>query len=137
MANPEPSPVKPAQRSTGGGSTVAVSRPLVGALALGCLLIATAIWALGSMDSKSEMWMSAFARVGLLMSAFWLALPTRNREAAWANMSPWTLVGALLAILVVAYRPRVLWPLAVVLGTIGYFLRPRPKKRPARQPGVR
>ncbi|MFG0333422.1 MAG: hypothetical protein ACF8TS_08685, partial [Maioricimonas sp. JB049] len=64
---------------------VAVNRTLVGIIAVVCLLAGAVIFV---MDSYHNVWCGAFVRTGLLMGAFWLALPAGDREAAWANVSP-------------------------------------------------
>jgi hypothetical protein len=101
---------------------VAVNRHLVGAIALTCLAAGVTI---GVTDSYSNLWCGSFIRVGLVMSAFWLALPARGQEQTWASISPLTLLGVLLGLLVFVRRPQVFLPLLVVLAAIGLFLRPR------------
>ena len=109
---------------------ITINRTLVGVLALGCLLAGAAIW-IGAPDDKQWiMWRGAFTRVGLLMSAFWLALPYGSRDAAWANVTPWSFLGIILAIVGIARFPRVAVPVLIVLAVAGFVLRPRPKKRP-------
>ena len=99
---------------------VQVNRSLVGLIAAACLGAAITI---AVVDTYENMWCAAFVRVGVLMSAFWLALPTRHREAAWANLSPYTVIGALMAILVVA-RWKSALPVVIGLGVIALVLRP-------------
>lgn len=68
---------------------------------------------------------AAFLRVGLLLGAFWLAMPTKNRPAAWRPLqSKWTLpciviVGLLLP------RLKVMLPVVAVFAVIAWFARPR------------
>lgn len=104
---------------------VPVNRPLVGVIALSCLVAAISI---GVVDTWENMWCAAFVRVGLLMSAFWLALPSRHREAAWANISPYTFVGVLVAIFVVA-RWKSALPIVIAVLAISLMLRPRRRRR--------
>ncbi len=114
--------------------TIPVNRTMVGLIAFGCLGIAiglgfTSNWLPDS--NSTALLQGGLARVGLLMGAIWLALPGKNQAAAWANVSPWTLIGLLLAvILTTRIQLRVLIPAAVVMGVICLVLRPRPKKRP-------
>lgn len=75
--------------------------------------------------------MAGCLRVGLLLGAFWLALPTKSRPAAWANISPYAVV-AIVAALLFVRQMRVFLPLLLVLGVFAFFVRPRPKKRPMR-----
>jgi hypothetical protein len=119
---------------------VPINRTLVGLIALTCLATAAVMFFLGRGESgaatpwNSEMWRAGFTRVGLVMGAFWLALPSRGREAAWANVSPVVFVGMLATVAAVAVpRLRFLLPMLAVLavlGIIGYVLKPRDKKRP-------
>ena len=106
---------------------ITVSRPLVGVIALTCFVSAAAIALFDSW--QDNMWCAAFVRVGLLMGAFWLALPSRSREAAWANVSPYTIVGALVAVFVVA-RWRSALPIVIAVVVIGLMLRPKNRRRP-------
>jgi len=111
---------------------VALSRPMVGVLALGCLATAGAIWAIAPDSQETQLWLAGFIRVGLVLSALWIALPTRTREAAWANVSRGTMIGIVLGVIALARLPlRVLLPLAVAVSIIGFALRPRAKRRPA------
>lgn len=113
------------------GEKIPISRPLVGVIAIACLLTAGGLHQFVTVEQFAQKVAAtgAFMRVGLLMFAFWLALPGKNREAAWANVSPWFFVGLLLAIFGVAYRPKIAIPLIIVFAVIGFVIRPRKKKR--------
>jgi len=109
---------------------ITVNRPLVGIIALTCL--GTALYLFVS-ESEQPMWLAAFVRVGLVMSALWLALPSKNREAAWARMSPKTFAGVSIALFALVARPQIMkfmLPLLLVIGVLCYVLRPRGKQRP-------
>jgi hypothetical protein len=113
---------------------ITINRTMVGLLALVCLGASLTIWLMGPTE---QFWRAAFMRVGLLMLAFWLALPTRSRDAAWANVSPKILIGMALAIVVVAIRPnavKVAVPILIVLAIVGFVLRPPDKQRPKTRP---
>ena len=103
-----------------------VNRTLVGILALVCC-VAGAVMALAVPDQDAMA--AAFVRVGLLLGAFWLALPTKSRPAAWANVSPWLVVAVVVGLLLVR-QMRVFIPLLLVVAVLALILRPRPKKRP-------
>lgn len=105
---------------------VPVNRGLAGFLAIACLGGGLVLLTLRGTDDAMT---AAFIRVGLLLGAFWCALPTRNRDAAWANVSPLTVLLVLGLLIVFARNLRLLVPLAVVLGGIAYFMRPRNKRR--------
>ncbi|NOX53828.1 MAG: hypothetical protein GXP27_05205 [Planctomycetes bacterium] len=110
--------------------TIGVNRTLVGVIALGCLVAAGVLLIFSqSIDTRARLWGAAFLRVGLLMGAFWIALPSRHREAAYANISWKTLLGLILAVLAVARYPRTVFPILVVVAIIGFFLRPRNPQR--------
>jgi hypothetical protein len=103
-----------------------VNRTLVGILAIVCCAAAIVI---ALTAPEQEALGAACLRVGLVLGAFWLALPTRSRPAAWANVSPYVVVAIVVALLFVR-QMRVFIPLLLVVGVLAFFLRPRPKKRP-------
>lgn len=108
-----------------------VNRPLVGILALVCCGVGAALW-FGWPDQDA--FAAGFLRAGLVLGAVWLALPTRSRPAAWANLSPTALVAVFLA-LVLVRQFRVLIPLLIVVCVAAIVLRPRPKRTGRRGPG--
>lgn len=110
---------------------IPINRPLVGIIALACLGIAGYLYWLAPQDlfAQQDIATGAFMRVGLLMLAFWLALPSKNRDAAWANLPPWLFVALAVTIVVFATRPKVAILLVLFFGILGFVLRPRNKKR--------
>lgn len=95
-----------------------INRVVVALIAIGCLMAGLAI---AIFDSMENFWCGSFVRVGLLMGAFWFAAPSQGRAAAWANVSPWWIVGVAAALLFIVRRPRVLIPFAlavIILGVI-------------------
>jgi hypothetical protein len=104
--------------------TIALSRNLVGVLAIVCFGSAAAC-VVFKLDTDNQIWLAGFIRCGLLLSAFWYAMASKSRAAAWANVSPWTFAGLLLAVFVIPRRPRVFVPLFIVIAIVGYFLRPK------------
>lgn len=114
-----------------------VSRPMVGCLSLVCLTAGAALWIASQSGStgsdEAPIWPGAFIRVGALLAAFWLALPSRGREAAWARVSPLSMAGFVLAIVGLAIRPKIAVPILIVLAIAAFVLRPRPKQRPNRR----
>lgn len=113
---------------------IAVNRTLVGIIGLVCLGIYGYLYWIAPQDmfAQQDIITGAFMRVGLLMMAFWLALPSKNREAAWANLPPWVFVAVALSIVLFATRPKVAIPLVLFFGILGFVLRPRKKRRPPR-----
>jgi len=114
--------------------SIPVNRTAVGLIAGSCfaaavLLAIASLWV--PENSSLVLWQGGCVRIGLLMGAFWLALPGKNQQAAWANLSPKTLGGLLVAFLLMTRIPlRVLIPGGLAVGTLFLFLRPRAKKRP-------
>lgn len=104
---------------------ITISRPLVGVLTLVCFAAALVIWLT---NPAEEMWLAGFVRVGLVMGALWLALPSRTRPAAWANVSPGMFVLIIVGVLLLPRYPRLLIPLFIVLLVVGFVLRPRRKR---------
>lgn len=109
------------------GAKIEINRPLVGVLTVICYLAAACIWLF---QPDEDFWLGGFVRVALLMSAFWLALPNNQREAAWANVSPSTFVALLIGALLLPRYPRVVLGMALALLPIWFVLRPRKKRRP-------
>jgi hypothetical protein len=98
--------------------TVTVNRALVGVIGL-ALLIVSGVMTLMGADGSQEMWAGACLKVGLVMAALWLALPSITRNPVLAQASWVTLVGALALALIVA-RTRV--PLKVVIPVLVAFV---------------
>jgi lipid-A-disaccharide synthase-like uncharacterized protein len=103
-------------------SKVPVNRWLVGVLAVTCLTTAVVIGALHSWEGAA---CAAFLRVGVLLAAFWMALPSRHREAAWANISPWTLVGCVALALVFVRWPPLFFSFVAMIVIASIFMKPR------------
>lgn len=114
---------------------VPVNRATVGVLALACLIASGALFAVTYSSSDQGGWVflrGGLARIGILLSTIWLALPSRNQESAWANLSPRMLIMLLLAaLLTTRVRLQVLIPAALAVGMAILVLRPRPKHRPS------
>jgi hypothetical protein len=67
------------------------------------------------------------------MGAFWFALPTKNRPAAWAMVSKGKMFGIIFAIGALAARPWVFGPMFGVLLIVSFLFRPgRSRHRPDR-----
>ena len=96
-----------------------VNRFLVALIAIGCLITGVTIAVVDTMDN---FWCGSFVRVGLLMGAFWLAAPSKGRAAAWANVSPWWIVGVASMLIFIVRRPRVLIPFAIAFVVLGVIV---------------
>ncbi len=103
---------------------IPVNRTLAGILAILLTIAGLVLWLV--MD-RAELG-GAMLRVGLLLAAFWYALPTKTREAAWANVSLFSLVVFLVLAIIFVRRPRVFFPILVAMTALGFFLRPRKKR---------
>lgn len=114
-------------------SDVPVNRTLVGALSLVCAALGGLTWAISD-PSGANLWPGAFLRVSVVLGAFWLALPTRYREAAWARVPIWHVAGVVIVGVVICTRVplRLLIPAGIALCIALLILRPRSKKRPPR-----
>jgi uncharacterized membrane protein HdeD (DUF308 family) len=71
----------------------------------------------------------ACVRVGLVLGAFGLALPSKERPAAWKKFSSrmssnWTIF-ALIATAIVIPRAKAMFPLLALMAAIAWFARPR------------
>jgi hypothetical protein len=111
---------------------VHVSRTRVGLISLGLFAVALVVW-IGW--PEQQMALGACVRVGVLMAAIWLAMPSGDRPAAWATVSKTTVAG-FLVLLVGVVRPRYLLalsPLLVLIGVLSYLGRLSEKERPARR----
>jgi len=110
---------------------IPINRTLVGWLASGCLACGGLLVLLSQHDA-SQMWSGAFIRVGVVLAALWMALPTRTREAAWARVPLWKVVSIGLGLLLIV-RSRIplqlLIPAGFIMGGLWILLRPRTKDR--------
>lgn len=106
---------------------VPVNRTLVGVLALGCVAAGVAV---GAFDSLENVWCASFIRTGVLLGAFWLALPSRGREAAWANVSPWSLAIALGLALMFVRRPKIFFVIVGVVILAAVVIKPKRRDPP-------
>ncbi|HSG70710.1 MAG TPA: hypothetical protein VLA12_09870 [Planctomycetaceae bacterium] len=104
-----------------------INRTLTGVLAASLLMLGFGLW---FADVGSEMMQAGFIRTGLVLGALWSALPTRERPAAWEDVT-WSSVVLALVGVIVFLSARLRWsviPLILAVGIAVYFLR-RPLKR--------
>lgn len=106
---------------------IAINRALVGILALGSLAAGGVILYVRGIEG--EMLGASMLRIGIVLGAIWFALPTKNREAAWARVSPVGLVFVLLTLLALTVpRFRILVPILIVAAIVGFLLKPRRRR---------
>jgi hypothetical protein len=98
------------------------NRALTGVLAVGCGIAGIALCVVrGTEDALG----ASLIRAGVVLGALWIALPTRSREAAWARVSPYAVIGIAIGIVLLVRHVRVLLPVAIAAAAAGYLLRPR------------
>lgn len=99
-------------------------RQRVGWVAAACLAAATIGFASQGYENA---WASAASRVGIVLAALWLCLPTKTRPAAWAAITPVKLAVIVMAALL-SYRLKFFLPLLLAAGIVGWVLRPKRKR---------
>ena len=116
--------------NTQNSQNVTLNRNLVGTIAIVLLAGAGLIWMLG--DSQN-IWTGACLKVGLVMAALWLALPSISRRKDLGHVSVPMVIGIVgLAVFLTGKRVdfRIVLPMLVGMSIAVMFLRPRSKKRP-------
>lgn len=98
-------------------------RIYVGLLSIGCLVGAVVAVVVAP---DNEGLQGAFIRVGLLLGAFWLAMPTATRPAAWKRLptSNWAIFGMIVSAVLIS-RLKYMFPVIAVFAGIAWFARPR------------
>lgn len=99
----------------------------MGIIALVCLAGALGTWYFAR--DQDAMVASALLRVGLVMSALWLAMPSSGESVAWSKATPIIAV-AIGAAALTRNAAKFVLPALVVGGLAMLILRPRPKRRP-------
>jgi hypothetical protein len=115
-------------------SPLAVRKLIVGLIALACLVTAGAFWIFAD-DPGTNAANAVATRLGIMLGALWLALPSHGESLAWGKALP-----AVFAVIVVLAMIRVNWriliyaiPIAIVVAVAAAFIRPRSKPRPPRR----
>ena len=109
---------------------VTINRALVGTIAVAMLGGAGVLWPFAG---SQNIWIGACLKVGLVMGALWLALPTISRHGSFGQASWATVIGAIALLLVLTGKNanfRIILPMLVVVGGLIAILRPRSKSRP-------
>ena len=115
------------------GSPLAVRKLIVGLISLGCLVTAAALWIFAE-DPEKNPATAVTMRLGIMLGALWLALPSRGDSVAWGKALPAIL--AVIMVLAMIRNWRILVyaiPLAIVVAILAAFIRPRSKPRPPRR----
>lgn len=111
-------------------SPLAAKKLLVGLISVGCLLTAAICCYYTEWTNPI---VSVTTRLGVMLGALWLALPSQGESIAWQKGLPVVLA----VIVVLAFIKRgggrlllYVVPIAIVVGLAAAFIRPRPKRRP-------
>lgn len=105
-----------------------INKPLVGIIGLVCL-ISSAICYVFFYEQTSAR--SAFLRIGIVMTALFLALPKAGETVRWERLVP-IIVGSVVLITLTKRMILVALPVIIVVGVLLSILRPRSKPRPPR-----
>ena len=113
--------------------TTAGRKSMAGILALLCLAVAGALWLLKE-NPEQDLATSAFTKVGIVMAALWLALPSRGDASGWDRAFP---IGIAVIVLLSVLRVKgrfLLYaiPAAILFAVVATLLRPRSRRRPRR-----
>jgi hypothetical protein len=116
-------------------SDAGLRRLFVGVLAVLLLTATLLLWIWPGVESSQSAvrCRGACGRIGAVMVALWMALPTGARPAAWANLNPRSAAALLIVALAIRFPLRLLLPIALVLVITSLLLRPRPRTRPPRE----
>jgi hypothetical protein len=110
--------------------TLTINRALIGILASIMLVSAGALWVFAG---SQNMWTGACLKVGIVMAALWLALPTISRRGNLGQAS-WGAVVGFMALLVILTGKRVdfriVLPMVIGAAITIMILRPKSKSRP-------
>ncbi|MCA8985144.1 MAG: hypothetical protein R3C12_22590 [Planctomycetaceae bacterium] len=98
------------------------NRGKIGAIAIACLLIAIGVY---SQAPEKTALVGALVRVGLLLGAFWLAVPVFLRHPRILRRLPWYLLAGMVGIVVYFKYLFVLIPVFIALAILSMFAGPR------------
>ena len=101
--------------------SVAINQKLVGTIACTMLVGAGLLWFLGG---SQNMWTGACLKVGLVMGALWLALPSLKRKGSWGHTSWGVIVAVALVLTGKRVDMRIILPLLVGIVLATKVLRP-------------
>lgn len=101
-------------------------RRRAGWLAVVCLAAGAIGFAANGYESA---WASIASRVGIVLAALWMCLPTTSRPAVWSAITPGRLA-LIIAAVALSYRISIRYfPFLVAAVALGWFLRPKKKHR--------
>jgi hypothetical protein len=107
--------------------TVTINRTLVGVIAIVLLVAAGILWLTAG---SQNMWTGSCLKVGTVMAAFWLALPTIFHHRNWGQVSWISVIGFMATILILTGKRvdfRIVLAMLLGVAITVMFLRPRRK----------
>jgi len=104
-----------------------IRKIIIGALALGCWLLAGILYL---RESEQALLFSSCIRCGALLTVLWFALPSAKRPAAWVNMSAKWWGTLVVGLILIAIRPKLAPFILVLLLILRFLWKPKQKKRP-------
>ncbi|MGE3315911.1 MAG: hypothetical protein AB7O26_12430 [Planctomycetaceae bacterium] len=110
-----------------------ISRPTVGVIAIALLGggVVLSLLPTSAAEPQWELWRGACVRVGLVMAALWLALPSIQNDNPFVRTMGITVVAIILLGVFLKRVPlRFIIPGALAVMALSVILRPRPKRRP-------
>jgi hypothetical protein len=112
------------------GSPLAVRKLIVGIASLGCLASAAGLFCFAA-DGAANPATAVTMRLGLMLAALWLALPSQGEGIGWRKAMPVILAVVVVLAFVRNWRFLVYAiPAAIIVGVVLAFLRPRSKRGP-------
>lgn len=113
------------------GSPLSLRKLIVGIISLACLVTAAGLL-LFTADGLGNPATAVAMRLGLILGALWLALPSTGDSIAWARAIP---IGVVVAVACVRGGRVLIYaiPIAIVVGIVAAFIRPRTNRRPPRR----
>ncbi len=105
-----------------------INKPLVGIIGIVCLISAAVCFAFFPEQSSAK---SAFLRIGVVMTALFLALPKPGEHVRWERLAP-IIAGSIVVLALGKKMIVVILPLVIVIGILLALFRPRTKPRPPR-----
>jgi hypothetical protein len=110
--------------------SITINQNLVGTIAITMLGGAGVLWFFAG---SQNMWTGACLKVGLVMAALWMALPSISRHGSWGQTSWGAVAGTMAVALVLAGKKvdlRLILPMLVGVAIAVMILRPGSKHRP-------
>lgn len=105
-----------------------INKPLVGVIGLVCLC-ASAVCFIWFPDQTSAQ--SATLRIGVVMTALFLALPKSGEHVRWERLAP-IIVGSVVLIALTKRMILIILPMIIIIGILMTLFRPKTKPRPPR-----